>query len=305
MDVQIPSNSISSPRRILAVRLDNIGDVVMLGPSLRALKTAYPDSRLTLMCSPAGSQVAPMLPWVDDVMVLRAVWQDASWAMPLDPERELDLVATLRERQFDAAFIFTSFSQSPYPPAYVCYLAGIPARVGQSKELAASSPGGCGPSPTRPTRGDRSLHLLEEAGIPLTGTYLELRVPESARNVAGRILAEGGIEQDSRFVIMAPGDLARPAATTLYATRRWPAYSSDRPICLSSLWGASAKQSWSNLILDAAGERAVSLVGRTAIPQLVAIIRRAALLIANDFGAYAHRRRVPHADGDYVLGHRV
>ena len=34
-------------KHILAVRLDNIGDVIMLGPALRAVKETSPNARLT------------------------------------------------------------------------------------------------------------------------------------------------------------------------------------------------------------------------------------------------------------------
>ena len=124
-----------NPTRILVIRLDNIGDVIMLGPALRAVKTAVPKAHITLLCAPTGAQVAPLLPWVDDLLVHRAVWQDASGAMPLDPVRETAFIETLRAGRYDAALIFTSFSQSPYPPAMACYLAGIPVRIGQSREF--------------------------------------------------------------------------------------------------------------------------------------------------------------------------
>ncbi|MGZ3585578.1 MAG: glycosyltransferase family 9 protein [Ktedonobacterales bacterium] len=61
-------------RNILAVRMDNIGDVVMLGPALRAVKETSPNARITLLASPAGATAAPLLPWVDDVIVWRAIW---------------------------------------------------------------------------------------------------------------------------------------------------------------------------------------------------------------------------------------
>src|SRR5207249_6845425 len=89
-------------RQVLAVRLDNIGDIVMLGPALRTLREVLPHARITLIASPAGSQVAPLLPWVNDVLTERVVWQDASGGMPLDPGRELGLVETIRARDFDA-----------------------------------------------------------------------------------------------------------------------------------------------------------------------------------------------------------
>ncbi len=63
-------------RRLLVVRLDNIGDVVMTGPMLHALKENLPDAHLRLMASPGGSKAASLLPWVDDVLTWRVVWQD-------------------------------------------------------------------------------------------------------------------------------------------------------------------------------------------------------------------------------------
>src|SRR3954453_15585530 len=103
----------SDARRVLSIRLDNIGDVVMLGPPLRALRRELPQASITLMASPAGAQVAPLLSWIDDVWPVSAVWQDASSRMPLDPSREQAFVEEIANRNFDAALIFTSFSHSP------------------------------------------------------------------------------------------------------------------------------------------------------------------------------------------------
>src|SRR5690348_760186 len=97
-------------RRLLLVRLDNVGDVVMLTPALRALRAELPQAHITLMASPAGAGVAPLLPWIDEAWPVTAVWQDASWRMPLDPGRETGLVEEIRKREFDAAIVFTSFS---------------------------------------------------------------------------------------------------------------------------------------------------------------------------------------------------
>ena len=126
-------------KNILAVRLDNIGDVVMLGPALRAVKETSPEARLTLLASLAGSTAVPLLPWVDDVITWRPIWQDVGGCMPFHPARERELINMLAERQFDAALIFTSFSQTPHTPGYACYLAGIPLRAGESKEFGGST----------------------------------------------------------------------------------------------------------------------------------------------------------------------
>jgi len=62
-------------RRLLVMRLDNIGDVVMTGPVLRALKENLPRASITLMASPGGKEAAPLLPWVDEVFAWRVLWQ--------------------------------------------------------------------------------------------------------------------------------------------------------------------------------------------------------------------------------------
>jgi hypothetical protein len=67
----------ASLQRILAVRLDNAGDVILLGPALRALREAAPRARLTLLASPAGARAAELIPWVDEVWPSDVPWQDA------------------------------------------------------------------------------------------------------------------------------------------------------------------------------------------------------------------------------------
>jgi ADP-heptose:LPS heptosyltransferase len=100
-------------RRVLAVRLDNIGDLVMLSPALRAIKENLPEAHITLLTSPAGNQVAPLLPWVSEVMVWRAIWQDVSGELSLDPVRELNFIQELRRRDFDAAIILPVLRNPP------------------------------------------------------------------------------------------------------------------------------------------------------------------------------------------------
>jgi ADP-heptose:LPS heptosyltransferase len=67
-------------RRIVALRLDNVGDVVLVGPALRAIKARAPHAGLTLLASPAGAAVALLLPAVDQT------WM-CSFPHATDPER--------------------------------------------------------------------------------------------------------------------------------------------------------------------------------------------------------------------------
>ena len=118
-------------RRLLVIQLGGIEDVVLTEPALRTLRQLIPDAVITLMTTPACSQVAGQQTWVDDVLVYESGFMSAN------TEREIALIETLRDRRFDAAVIFTN-NQSPYPLAYICYLAGIPIRLGQSQEFGGS-----------------------------------------------------------------------------------------------------------------------------------------------------------------------
>src|SRR5260370_42093114 len=80
---------------ILAVRLDNIGDVIMLGPALRAVKESSPHARLTLRASPGGPSAAPLLHWIDAVLVWRATWQDIGGRVAFDPAQQVKLILML------------------------------------------------------------------------------------------------------------------------------------------------------------------------------------------------------------------
>ena len=122
----------SQVKRVLAIRLDNLGDVLVTTPALHAIKTSLPAATLTLLTSPVGAQVARLNPDLDDVIVYQAPWMDPWHKLPQDSQREQQMIATIRERRFDGAIIFTSFRQSPLPAAYLCYLADIPLRVAAS-----------------------------------------------------------------------------------------------------------------------------------------------------------------------------
>ncbi len=108
---------------VLAVRLDNDGDVLLAGPAIRALAAGA--ERVTLLCGPRGRQAAALLPGVDEVLCWRAPWIDPEPA-PVDSADVLVQAARLASRGFDRALIFGSFHQSPLPTALLLRLAGVP-----------------------------------------------------------------------------------------------------------------------------------------------------------------------------------
>lgn len=268
-------------RNILAVRLDNIGDVVMLGPALRAVKEASPEAQLTLLASPTGAQAVPLLPWVDSVIEWRPVWQDVGGRMAFDPVRECALIDTLAEREFDAALIFTSFSQNPHVPGYVCYLAGIPLRAGESKEFGGSAlTNELSGAPDNLHQTERNLRLVESLGFAVRDRRLAVELSAGDRQAACGLLAMAGVRLDRPMALIHPGASA--------ASRRYPAarYADVARSLVRSGWqviftGVEREAAAINeAVRDVPG--AVAMLGNTTLAQYAAMIELATVVVCGN-----------------------
>ena len=177
--------------RVLAVRLDNDGDVLLAGPALRALAAGA--DRVALLCGPRGRRAAELLPGVDELIVWRAPWIDAE-PDPVSREDLDALVAEVAAFAPDRALIFGSFHQSPLPTALALRLAGVPwigavsiDYPGSLLDLRRADPGDV-------HEVERSLGLAADAGFPLPpGDDGRLAVKRSASPV------------DGRYVVVHPG----------------------------------------------------------------------------------------------------
>src|SRR5919112_559001 len=93
-------------RRILCVRLDQLGDVVMTSPAFRAIKESIPGCSVTLLTSPGGAEAARLMPFVDDVLTYEAPWMKAT-SSPADASSDRRFIERLSAASFDAAVVFT------------------------------------------------------------------------------------------------------------------------------------------------------------------------------------------------------
>jgi len=273
----LPVNTIrvhppSSAFNLLVMRLDNIGDVIMTSAALRSLRENLPEASITLMASPGGAQVAPLLPWVNEVLPHRTLWQDLG-KLPFDPQREWALIDTLRQRQFDAAIIFTSFSQSPHPPALICALAGIPIRLGESKEqdlgtLTHSVP----PAPDDLHQVERNLRLIDLVGFQVCDRSLTLHIPDDAKTIVPHF----------PYLLLNPWTSCQSRnydARRFAIAARTLSESTGYPVLVT---GVEKDRDHAFPLLQILGDQAVNLIGRTTLPELVALIKQAKLVLTNN-----------------------
>jgi lipopolysaccharide heptosyltransferase II len=273
-------------RNVLCVRLDTLGDVLMTTPAIRAVKEGHPDRRVTLLTSTPGANAGRLVPEVDDVLVYDAAWLKWTPARR-DASFDLAFVATLRERQFDAAVIFTVYSQSPLPAATLLLLADVPLRLAHCREnpyqLLTDWV-----KETEPAEGirhevRRQLDLVASVGLRPSHERLSLRPSFEDETRAAAELRRRGLGP-------APWVAVHPGATA--SSRRYPpelfarvVRSLVREHGVEVLFTGSADEA--DLIAGiraGAGVHTHSLAGRLSLGALAAVIARAPVLISNNTG---------------------
>jgi len=208
-------------RRVLAVRLDNLGDVLMTTPALAALRESLPQASLTLLASPAGAALAPHLPMIDEVIAYRAPWvaHPALARTPVGAE-DRALIEQLAAGCFDAAVVFTTCTQSPLPAALVCALAGIPERLAHCRENPYRLLTICAPETDRVAPGmrhevQRQLQLVERIGCSTCDERLRFMLRPADLAQLAQACEGTGFDPGSPYVVVHPGASA--------PSRRWPA----------------------------------------------------------------------------------
>lgn len=257
----------TSVRNLLVMRLDNIGDVVMTSPALRSLKENLPEAKLTLMASPGGSIAASLLPWVDEVLTWRVLWQDLG-RLGLDPDREWKLVKALRG--FDAVIIFTSFNQSPHPAAFVSCLAGIPLRLGESKETGGKMlTHEVSAAPDELHQVERNLQLIESIGFEVRDRSLSIQYPDV------HLI-------DQPYIVLNPWTSCQ---SRNYDAKRFAIAS--RKLAEITGWkvavtGVEKDRDRAGIVMETLGDYAIDLIGETSLTELAALIANAKLMLSNN-----------------------
>lgn len=275
---------------VLCVRLDTLGDVLMTTPALRALKAARPGRRITLLTSALGAAIAPLVPEVDEVIVYDAPWLKATGPRA-NSAPEYAMAERLRGYHFDAAVIFTVYSQNPLPSAFLCYLADIPLRLAHCHENPYQLLTDWVPDP-EPAEGirheaQRQLDLVAAVGCRTEERGLSLRVPEGAGVEVAALLAVAGVDVTRPWAVIHPGASA--------ASRRYPPeqYATVTRRLVEE-WGVqlvfTGTGAEDELVaairadMGAAASGTASLVNRLNLGQLAALLRLAPLLITNNTG---------------------
>jgi lipopolysaccharide heptosyltransferase II len=280
------TSSWDNARNILCIRLDAIGDVIMTTPAMRALKAGHADRQLTLLTSSSGAAIAPLIAEVDRVIVHNAPWLKT--IVPHDPGSEFALIEQLQKLKFDAAVIFTVYSQNPLPSAFLCYLARIPLRLAHCHEnpYQLLTNWVKDPEPGQYIRHEvqRQLDLVKTIGCTVADPCLKLTFSDGALEKVQDILQDAGVAIASPWIVIHPGSTA---ASRRYSPEQFAIVASRlvREFGIQIIFtGTASERSLVDFIQSEMDVGSVSLVDILSLHELAALLSFTPVFITNNTG---------------------
>lgn len=275
-----------TPRAIAVIKLSALGDVVHATPVVEALADAFPAARLVWVVERREAALLRDHPRLAEVVTIdtRAWRRTRTLRAALELARTLrDLRRRLRAQRFDVAMDLQGLVKS----GAVTAATGAPVRIGFAPGWSRERASGLftnrhvTPPPSARHVVDQYLSLLQPLGVTATRAVFRLPAREAAEGRIEEFFTAAGLKRHGRVVVLNPG-AGRPA-------KRWPV---ERFVELATrlgreagarvlaLWGPSEEEA-ARAIAQAPG---AMLAPPTDLDELIAVTRRAGVLVAADTG---------------------
>ncbi|MCI0698075.1 glycosyltransferase family 9 protein [candidate division KSB1 bacterium] len=259
-------------RKILLIRTDRLGDVILSTPVATALKRIWPDVHITFLLRKYTAEITRCHPHVDETLELDGA------EIGGDMRR---LMQALRQWQFDAAVMLYPRSSL----AWAVWRSGIPLRIGtgyrwysflfnrrvfEHRKTAARH------------EAEYNLRLLQPLGINATEIEFHFALPQAEREKIDEKLNKLGA--GAKPIILHPGSGG--------SSRDWPPeyfaaladLAHHRLGAQVILTGAPAEEKLIAAIQQQTKSKPLSLCGRLTIIELAVLCRRAAVFVGNSTG---------------------
>lgn len=273
------ANPGQSAKRVLVIKLSALGDFVLALGAMRTVREAHPAARITLLTTPPFETFATKCPYVDVV-------ETDGRPEGIGPTR--DLLKRIRKEKYDIIYDFhTSGRTANYFKAL-----NLP---GRKPPLWSGHAENCAFPHRNPNRGkmhtiDRLGEQLCDAGIGPEGGYGPGLAPMPDLSWVGPALGNPPRLSPAYFSIEGSYALMIPGASAHREAKIWPAnhYASVakkiadqgvRPVIL----GGKAEGQIAAAI-QRVEPRALNLVTRTDLFQIVGLAQKALFVVGNDTG---------------------
>lgn len=284
------------PRRILIIKPDHLGDVLLATPALHVLRRRYPDADLVMLVGPWSAFLLARNPDLTTTITLPfpGFARGGSKRSRFWPYLLLLYYALLlRAGRFDAALLLRD---DHWWGAVLALLAGIPLRIGYAVPE-------CAPFLTRALPWEPQQHVTRQAldlvdCLPgqereparwqkATAPTLYFKPAPAESAWAEDWLRQQGIRADETLVILHPGT---GGAAKLWPPERWAAVLNQlaaeqtmQPLRLL-LTGGTGEAHLVQAVAQLLHAPPLTLVGATSVGQLAALLGRANLVLGVDSG---------------------
>jgi lipopolysaccharide heptosyltransferase I len=276
-----------APRAIAIVKLSALGDVVHATPVVEALADAFPSARISWLVERREAALLRDHPRLHEVVVV----DTRGWRRTRTPRALLDAARSLaglgrrlRAARFDVALDLQGLVKS----GLVTAATGAPLRIGFAAAVSRERLNALftnrrvTPPPAARHVVDQYLALLRPLGVVPERVAFRLPASERAESRVEEVFGAAGLKPHGRVVVLNPG-AGRP-------DKRWPV---ERFAALAArlvpeararvlvVWGPGEEPEARAV---AAATPAAVLAPPTDLAELVALVRRASVLVAGDTG---------------------
>jgi lipopolysaccharide heptosyltransferase II len=262
-----------------------MGDLLMSSPAIRALKTTL-GARITVLTSSMASTIARHITEIDEVIIYDLPWIKA--ADTVTAVQVIDMVSELKNRKFDAAVVFSVYSQNPLPAAMLAYLSGIPLRLAYCREnpydLLTHWVPDKEPYTLIKHQVRRDLDLVASIGAHTPDENILIENVSLQQESAQNKLARHGVDLTRPWLILHPGV---SEAKREYPFELWVKTAKEiiDDLGYQVLFTGGAKEkALTDRLKEQAGENAFSLAGIFNLDEFIAAINMAPLIVSVNTG---------------------
>ena len=254
-----------------------LGDAVMGTPILQDIKTALPETKLTVLCHEAIHNLLLQNPYIDDFIVFSREKKRQNC-------EKRKIFTQIKENSFDAGILLTrSFSS-----AWWFFRTGVKNRIGFQDHFRSPLLTYAIPVPKNEEREHQVItykRLLEPLGILRSDTGPELFLQQTEIEKAKKLLEEYGITERHTLVGINPG--AAFGSAKCWPPERFIALTKELekdPLIRVIYYGDKTGKPLIDDICRASTSRTVNLAAKTDLRTLIALISLSKVFISNDSG---------------------
>ncbi len=263
-------------KRILIVRTDRIGDVLLSTPVIKAMRDSYPNAYIAMVISPYAKDIVEGNPYLDEVIIYDKDGKHKSL------RRSIKFAHNLKKKRFDLSLILHPTNRAHL----ITFFAGIPKRIGYNRKLGFLLTDKIKHIKQFGEKHELeyNLDLVRYLGIEPKDKDLFIPLKPESEVWIEDIFRQEGIKETDKLLAIHPG---ASCPSKIWPNERF-AEAADRLIekyGFKVLVVAGPKDiKISEAVMRNMQHPAINLAGKTSVSQLASLLKRTQLFISNDSG---------------------